>query len=50
MPTDEKIKITIRLPRDLVKTAKHYCLDKELDLQDLVGQALIRFLQTKGVK
>ena len=50
MPTDEKIKITIRLPRALVKTAKHYCLDKELDLQDLVGQALIRFLRTKGVK
>lgn len=50
MPPDEKIKITIRLPRDLVKSAKHYCLDKELDLQDLVAHALIRFLQTKGVK
>jgi hypothetical protein len=50
MPPDEKVKITIRLPRDLVKTAKHYCLDKELDLQDVVERALIRFLQTKGVK
>jgi hypothetical protein len=50
MPPDEKIKITIRLPRDLVKTAKHYCLDRELHLQDLVERALIRFLQTKGAK
>ena len=38
------VKVTLRLPDALVKRAKHYAVDAELDLQDVVSQALTAFL------
>jgi hypothetical protein len=41
-------KITLRLPASLVKQAKHYAVDADLDLQEVVSQALRAFLSRKG--
>jgi hypothetical protein len=41
----EQIKVTFRLPAPLVKRAKHYAVDHDMDLQDVVGQALEAFLK-----
>lgn len=48
--TDEPVKVTLRLPGPLVKQAKHYAVDADLDLQDVVAQALRAFLAKKGGK
>jgi len=45
---EELVKVTLRLPQSLVKRAKHYAVDEDLDLQDIVAQALERFLARKG--
>lgn len=45
--TDERVKITIRLPRRLIRAGKHYAVDHECDLQDVVAQALAHFLESE---
>jgi len=41
------VKVTLRLPDALVKRAKHYAVDADLDLQEVVSQALTAFLAAK---
>ena len=41
----EQIKVTFRLPALLVRRAKHYAVDHDMDLQDVVRQALETFLK-----
>lgn len=36
----ERIKVTVNLPRDLVKAAKVAAIEREIDLQDLIAEAL----------
>jgi hypothetical protein len=45
---DETVKVTLRLPEFLVKQAKHYAIDHDEDLQDVVTDALGLFLAKKG--
>jgi hypothetical protein len=33
-------KVTIRLPEGLVKQAKHYAVDHDVDLQDVIAEGL----------
>jgi hypothetical protein len=44
----EKRKVTINLPADLLKQAKHAAVDQDQDLQDLVADALTAYLSKKG--
>ena len=44
----ERVKVTINLPRDLVKQAKIAAIERGVDLQDLVADALRRVLARKG--
>jgi len=44
----EKIKVTLGLDPALVKAAKHYAVDTDQDLQDVVAAALIAYLKRKG--
>jgi hypothetical protein len=44
----EMTKTSLRLPTELLRRAKHYGVDHDIDLQDLVAQALEAFL--KGAK
>jgi hypothetical protein len=48
MVADEKVKVTIRLPKDLLRKAKHYAIDQDADVQDVVAEALAAFLAKKG--
>lgn len=50
MADEEMVKVTLRLPRDLVKRAKHHAVDHDRDLQDVVAEALRAFLAKKGGK
>jgi hypothetical protein len=47
---DELVKVTLRLPAALVKRSKHFAVDAELDLQEVVAQALRQFLSRKGAR
>lgn len=38
------VKLTVRLPAPLVRRARHHAVDANLTLQDVVTQALARFL------
>lgn len=49
-PVDDPAKVTFRLPDRLVKRAKHYAIDANLDLQDVVREALEQFLARKGAR
>jgi predicted DNA binding CopG/RHH family protein len=49
-PVDDLAKVTFRLPERLVKRAKHYAIDANLDLQDVVREALEQFLSRKGAR
>jgi len=40
----------VRLPRALVKQAKHYAVDVERDFQDIVADALAAYLSRKEGK
>ena len=40
----EQIKVTFRLAAPLVRRAKHFAVDHDMNLQDVVGQALEAFL------
>jgi hypothetical protein len=42
---DEKVKVTIRLPKALVRTAKHHAMLRGQDLQDMVKVALTDHLR-----
>ena len=44
----EQTKVTMRVSVELVRRAKHYAVDHDLTLQDLVVRALEQFL--KGAK
>jgi hypothetical protein len=48
MADDDKAKVTLNLPKSLVKQAKHRAVDEERDLQDLVADALRAYLIKKG--
>jgi len=50
MADDEKVKVTLMLPRSLVKEAKHRAVDDECDLSDLVAEGLRRVLAKKGAR
>jgi hypothetical protein len=41
-------KVTMNLPVSLVKQAKHYAVDADLDLQAVVAEALRVFLARKA--
>jgi hypothetical protein len=43
-----KTKTSLRLPTALLRRAQHYCVDYQVDFQDLVAQALEAYL--KGAK
>jgi len=45
---EEKAKVTLKLPADLVKRAKHHAIDADQDLQDLVTDALRAYLKAGG--
>jgi predicted DNA binding CopG/RHH family protein len=49
-PVDDQAKVTFRLPERLVKRAKHFAIDANLDLQDVVREALEQFLARKGAR
>jgi Integrase core domain len=45
MARDEKVKVTIRLSRELLKKGKHYAIDHDVDFQDVVADALAAWLK-----
>jgi predicted DNA binding CopG/RHH family protein len=45
---ETRTKVTIRLPVALVKRAKHYAVDQDTNLQDVIAEALQAFLARKG--
>jgi hypothetical protein len=45
--TTERVKVTIRLPLALVRTAKHAAVDRDQDLQDVIAQCLEQCLNAK---
>lgn len=47
---EELVKVTLRLPKALVKQAKHYAVDQEMDLQEVVAEAVRALLAKKGGK
>jgi excisionase family DNA binding protein len=49
-PVDDQAKVTFRLPERLVKRAKHYAIDADQDLQDVIREALEQFLARKGAR
>lgn len=44
----ERVKVTLNLPKDLVKQAKIAAIEREVDLQDLVADGLRLVLARKG--
>lgn len=44
----ERTKTSLRLPVDLFKAAKIRAVETDMDLQDLVADALRQYLQQKG--
>ena len=48
MADEERVKVTLKLPSALVRHAKHEAIDRDVDLQDLVAEALKLFLTKKG--
>jgi hypothetical protein len=47
--TDEaRVKVTLNLPERLTKDAKIYAVEHDLDLQEVVADALRAFLAKKG--
>jgi hypothetical protein len=47
MPEEERVKVTMNLPVPLVRRVKHYAIDAEADVQDVVAEALRRFLDDR---
>ena len=43
-------KTTLRLPAALMKRAKHWSVDADVDLQDIVAEALRDYLAKRGAK
>jgi len=44
------VKVTVRLPQDLVLRAKHYALDHALDLQELIALTLAKHLEADLIR
>lgn len=49
MADEERVKVTLNLPKTLVKQAKITAIEREVDLQDLVAEGL-RLALKKGAK
>jgi len=47
-PEEERVKVTVGLPRDLVKTAKIAAIQRDMDFQDLIAEGLRLVLGRKG--
>jgi predicted DNA binding CopG/RHH family protein len=47
---EKMVKTTIRLPESLVKAAKHMAVDRSVDFQDIVAEALKKYTAGKGGK
>lgn len=45
---EELVKVTIRLPKELVKSGKAVAMALELDFQDLVRDAVMHHIQRKA--
>ena len=45
---DERVKVTVNLPRELVKTAKIAAIHRDIDFQDLIAEGLRAVLARKG--
>jgi predicted DNA binding CopG/RHH family protein len=45
---EDKAKVTLKLSSELVRQAKHYAIDHDVDLQDLVAAALRAYLPKAG--
>ena len=50
MPKDQTAKTTMRLPAELWKAARMEALKRGVDAQDIVAEALTRYLRQGGVK
>jgi hypothetical protein len=49
MADDERVKVTVNLPKQLVKDAKIAAIQREVDFQDLIAEALRAALK-RGAK
>ena len=47
---EELVKVTIRLPKRMVRRAKHEAVDAGTNLQTMLTEALRRYLAEKGGK
>ncbi len=43
-----RVKVTVNLPRDLVKAAKIAAIERDVDFQDLIAEGLRRVLARTG--
>jgi ribosomal protein L1 len=46
--TEERVKVTVSLPRELVKAAKIAAIERDEDFQDLIAAGLRLVLGRKG--
>ena len=46
--TTERVKVTVNLPRDLVKAGKIAAIEREADFQDLLAEGLRLVLGREG--
>jgi len=47
-PDAERVKVTVNLPKELVKAAKIAAIEREVDFQDLLADGLRLVLARKG--
>ena len=48
--TEERVKVTVNLPKSLVKTGKIAAIEREVDFQDLIADGLRLVLAKTGRK
>ena len=49
-PPTTKVRTTLMLPSGLVKEAKHFAIDHERDLQDVVADAIRQYLAAQAAR